>query len=334
MIASSILLTAHKTCMIDKFPHALMIIIGLVTTAGVLVQWLLPDFYDSNINPLLVYEMLDQWDEAEIGLNGFTYQLGHTSRLIVLGLIVLLFVGDKFKLFANYRILKLVFIFAMMISIFLTSKRMNAAIGLLILVMYYLFYNPSKSYKHYLSLIAFLIVLGLGGNYLVTNAALLVDSPLLGRIAATVMEFSGGQEISSSGRDYIWKQAMLHYNEHPMLGIGISNFKEIEGISVHNTYIQMLCEGGILGFTLMIIPFVWCFISSVKRCLIDKKTRYYPYLLLSLAFQLNFIIEGITDNAIENTTGFIIYAFAISILVDYKNRYNLCKMEEDKRINI
>lgn len=320
-ITMSIIITAPQTGMIDMFPYKLTLATGIIATMGVLVQWLLPDFYDQFISPFIVYEMLDSWIEAEIGLNGITYQLGFTARLIILGLMVLLFTNGQSTFLMRHRIIKLAILIAMIIAILLTSKRMNAFIALLILTIYYALYNNHKTIKTYIYFGLFIIVIGIGVNYLISNADHLLDSKLFGRLASMTIDINNGDQVATSGRDVLWAKAIEMYNENPIFGIGISNFKQSTGVSVHNAYLQMLCEGGIFGITIMMLPILWYLIATINRCYNDKRTRYYPYLLFSLVCQLNFIIEGITDNTIENTTGFIIYAFSISIFVDYKRKY-------------
>lgn len=64
----------------------------------------------------------------------------------------------------------------------------------------------------------------------------------------------------SSGRLYIWRYALELFRENPILGIGWEQFSadipayNIDTVKVHNNFIQLLCETGIIGFLLIAIP--------------------------------------------------------------------------------
>jgi O-antigen ligase len=92
-----------------------------------------------------------------------------------------------------------------------------------------------------------------------------------------ITDFSGG----TSGRSDIWTVAWKIFNTHPAVGIGINNFQTVEPRYalqsgalkradlitevphlVHNVYLQMLTEAGIIGFLIFLLVIAGCVRSS------------------------------------------------------------------------
>jgi O-antigen ligase len=92
-----------------------------------------------------------------------------------------------------------------------------------------------------------------------------------------MVDFGGG----SSGRDDLWQVAWTIFKQHHWVGIGLDNFETVEPhyslnsgtlnrvelISehphlVHNTYLQLLTETGVVGFALFMIVIVACLRAS------------------------------------------------------------------------
>lgn len=77
-----------------------------------------------------------------------------------------------------------------------------------------------------------------------------------------------------SGRIGIWKAAWNNmFLEHPILGVGISNFKltKLDGFAVlmafvaHNEYLDILCSQGIVGLVTYVALMLYIFIAAMKR---------------------------------------------------------------------
>jgi O-antigen ligase len=123
-------------------------------------------------------------------------------------------------------------------------------------------------------------ILGLGAIVCVAVGVLLATQPgALSRIT----NFGGG----SSGRGDLWRVALDVFHDHPLAGVGAGNFEAVEAhfvlrpgaISriqylvdvphlVHNTYLQLLAETGVVGlvlFLLVVIGSLRATWSAVKR---------------------------------------------------------------------
>jgi O-antigen ligase len=94
---------------------------------------------------------------------------------------------------------------------------------------------------------------------------------------ARITDIGGG----TSGRSDVWAVAWKVFTDHPWLGVGISNFQTVEphyalkagSLSrielivevphyVHNVYLQMLTETGVIGLAVFLLAIVGCLHAS------------------------------------------------------------------------
>ena len=94
---------------------------------------------------------------------------------------------------------------------------------------------------------------------------------------ARITDFGGG----TTGRSSVWAVAWKIFNDHPLLGVGLSNFQTVEPHYalragpldradlvaeiphlVHNVYLQMLTECGVIGFALFMLVMGGCLRAS------------------------------------------------------------------------
>jgi O-antigen ligase len=67
----------------------------------------------------------------------------------------------------------------------------------------------------------------------------------------------GTQADTFQIRMRLWKAGLQYFTEHPFIGSGVGNFRAAvspriaETIVAHNTFIELLAEEGIIGFTIM-----------------------------------------------------------------------------------
>lgn len=148
----------------------------------------------------------------------------------------------------------------------------------------------------------------------------LATIPGLSKFADSVDNYNMGEDISS-GRDLIYAVAIKMFLENPILGVGVGNFANLSGldIAVHNTYLQVLCEQGIIGFTIYIIPLLYCLFSTIAMLSKHYNDSNIGYLKISLFIQLVYIMYSFTGNPSINLYGFMFYFLAISLLIHYKS---------------
>jgi len=139
----------------------------------------------------------------------------------------------------------------------------------------------------------------------------------------------------SSGRSGLYNQAWKLFLANPWFGIGRGNFRYTligtvtvnTAMEVHNVYLQLLCEIGILGFLLVIIPVVAMFVQTllaIRRLKAEDKKAWFPLLSYSLAYQVFFLLYGLTGNPFFDPIFLMMYFFSGAITTAY---LRFCKQE-------
>lgn len=125
-------------------------------------------------------------------------------------------------------------------------------------------------------------------------------------IAFAIMSFFKGLpqprsedlEFTEEGRLVLYFVAFSLFSSNPLIGVGFTNFGEIlpsfvpnlpEGLSAHDTYLQLLAETGCIGFLLFFLPILYLF----YRCL--RSSRQDPLALASAAAIAVFLAHGVVD---------------------------------------
>ena len=83
------------------------------------------------------------------------------------------------------------------------------------------------------------------------------------------VKFAQNANILVSERFYFWGIAWRLFLTSPLFGIGWGKFADFGTdriFNVHNLYLQLLCETGVFGFLLIIVPIVLLFVVGVKKC--------------------------------------------------------------------
>jgi hypothetical protein len=97
----------------------------------------------------------------------------------------------------------------------------------------------------------------LGAGAVLVAAGLLVNTPYLARL---VRPLSDGPQVeaSSSVRMAMLTRAVELWSEHPLLGCGFGGFARLSGFGVysHTTFGEVLCNGGLVGLTLVLVFFL------------------------------------------------------------------------------
>ena len=116
-------------------------------------------------------------------------------------------------------------------------------------------------------------------------------------------------------RNMLYECAWASWNREPILGIGANNYSKISGMgtSVHNTYLQVLCEEGLLRFPLFIMPLIMVFFRTIILVL-KETSETNNYLMLSFLFQIVFILYSFSGNTIVNYNNFVFYFMGVGLL--------------------
>lgn len=163
---------------------------------------------------------------------------------------------------------------------------------------------------------------------------------MLDRYISTFIGLGSGNasaiEEVGNGRVALWREAVRMFSESPFFGIGWKQFSArnfiptMEGINVHNDYLQWMCETGIIGFILITVPFMYLFAKSVIWCRkVTKRGSIYSrevknYAIISCEIQTFYIVMHLMDPCFYKLMFWAIYSFAIIL-------YNLSRIRAQER---
>ncbi len=265
-------------------------------------------------------DRLVQWYKTGC-MAGMTGHYTTNGNFLLIGLVlsVASYCGNKSK---TSKFLICLFI----ITLLMTGKRAQPLFGALAVVFLYyvtISVKDKNALKRFFKIFAFVAA----GAVVV--GVLMWKVPALATILLRFQESSDDGDISS-GRFELWAIAIKAFKTSPIFGIGwcgfrsqySSQFSSERSFHVHNTYIQILCEVGIIGFIIFMIWFLWLLFITIKQYKItikyggfDKERLYY--LSFSLQYQVYFLLYCITGNPLYDANMYFIYFLCCGITLYY-----------------
>lgn len=125
----------------------------------------------------------------------------------------------------------------------------------------------------------------------------------------------GGEDLTSGAtRLFLWNAAILLFTHHPIHGVGWGNFQVLSSdyvttaqlagdsqLGVHNTYLALLSETGILGFGAF-VALIWIGLRQVVRRLRVEPTPIGQSLALGIAGAIiALLVQGLVEFPIAVT---------------------------------
>ena len=148
---------------------------------------------------------------------------------------------------------------------------------------------------------------------------------------------------SNVSRFIIWNTAYDIFKEHPVLGVGLGNFKSEYKNSVvdsalkrninlkkwqkkhlvkldhaHNNFMQMLGENGLVGLFGYVCAFGYILWSGLKNYLLNQN----PYSLMIVGSTSALLLQGLTEYNFGNGAVMKIYWLVLACLIVLANKYN------------
>lgn len=143
----------------------------------------------------------------------------------------------------KHRVLSIIGLFVCLLAIVYTSSRGNflcIVIASVLIIFQYLNDTKTSSVRKIFILLSGFVLLFLIINYFSSN----FDT------AWTRMTTFG--EDADNGRLNIWIYSFEAFKAHPLIGSGFRSMYRNYGFASHNTYIELLVEFGIVGFSLFV----------------------------------------------------------------------------------
>ena len=122
-----------------------------------------------------------------------------------------------------------------------------------------------------------------------------------------------------------WSIALNQFSENPIFGIGWKAFRTLnyKNNDVHNMYLQILCETGILGAIVFLTLFITCFVFATRNLIAirNSKESVDPIqklaCIFSLSYQIYFFLYGLTGNPQNLYYSCMPYVIACSMTLYY-----------------
>jgi O-antigen ligase len=210
-----------------------------------------------------------------------------------------------------------------LITNLLTFSRGGLLALIMIFCIYILLNNLVKQFKILFGLAASLSIIA----YI---AIVQLKFDIYGILDSRINDFSND---GGSGRFELWGRAWEYFSSNVLLGIGAFNFSDYNSfqyqdtLTVHNTFLDILSESGIIGFACYLM-----FISLVIYQLIESRVyKKKPYLFLAF---IGFVFQMVSLSVIINDI-FFMYLAILSIYLknqkrnDFKER--MSKPDDNRR---
>ena len=279
---------------------------------GVYLQRFLPGVYYAVISLLLPNEVVASIRSRLIAgyYTGFSREVSYTMFLVVVGLGLYIFAETK-KNRRNDRV-AIVFLLG---ALLLSGKR--ATLVFFILAWFITSFIKSDDK---LKIFKYSACVFVGLMLVIVTFPYWSKIPIFSRIVE-VINFASLDDLIgiTNGRTVIYSNAISLWNTNRWFGIGWSNFKHsvpsiywYSGFDVHNCFLQILCETGIIGLVLYSLICIISVTSSIKCIYMFKHSRLennYNYgLSLFFAFiQVFFILYSLTEPILYEYTDYIVF---------------------------
>ena len=337
MILSTLFLmmASYRKSVVDKVCIVFQVT-GLIFSLVFLVFRIFPNLYWSNVYPHLSDVTRSEADLFVSKGYGIPVGGGYTYQNYILACAILFSVGRLLSgnVSPRQKNLCTIIIVASFVGFILVGRRSEMLSLLLAIVIIVLIYNKSKK----LSLNVKKAIAGIVAVVaMITLIYIAYRFGFLSRYIKTINSVVGDSSVGgysdvTSGRFTLWKIAMELFKENPIRGVGWEKFvyyvpdyfsaEHGRGIvsHVHNDYLELLCENGVIGAAFVVIPRVMLAVITIKQAKRLKKlnrslvTNSIYLNVVSLGIQLFFLILACIDPCIYQMVYWCFYAIAIIIL--------------------
>ena len=246
--------------------------------------------------------------------SGIWGQTGSNGFFIVMG-IPLVLTNIKRK---NHSVINIAFLALIIIALLFTGKRGDILWGALSVIIALSIdrYDNKNPLKLFLSFVGF-ICLAIGIIIVMYNI-----SPLVALFIDNFFDSSNGDY--SSGRFGMYSEAITIFKQNPFIGIGIGAFKSVSPFqtNVHNDFLQMFAETGVLGgilFAVMMINALFRTISNNSLRVIKNNREY-----VAVSFCAFYMVLSMITSIVFYEYGMLLYLFVILASV----YFNKCQLKD------
>lgn len=301
--------------------------LGIIYAVLTILFAIRPELYERNIIPIFS-DYTSYFQLRYFFMNG--YFPGFTPNPAINAVYILSGLGvvySEILTSGKVKISSIIIAVCLLGISFMTGKRGHTIFCVVSMLLVYLLFSKSDIVAKYAKIIIVALIL------FVSFTVLVQYIPSLSNVLNKFSEQSEKGRIDS-GRFEIWNYAFSNFKKNPLFGTGWDSFKYIyepiygSRINVHNVYIQLLSDVGVVGA----FPFYVFFITEFSHA--KKALRNYmktdlkedkSKICFSLYIQIFFLLYCLTGNPLYDATTLFLYVISAAIGEFYyvKSTYNL-----------
>lgn len=308
-------LPLKRTSQMMSIMYLFCIIIALSIIASLFVNNLMLRYFSFIVNPTHSPDIVSSITrELKDGsYSGFARVRSDAAFIMNVGIAIC-----YARYFANGKFKKTDVLFMLMffIALMLTGRRMLFLVCLLCFALFMLISDIKN--RFFKGVIIFML----------SASAMLLAAMLIPQVSNFFARFLDRENLSTlSNRDMLWDSMISMFKSHPVLGAGFNSYNEYafnHGLLVgnhewvyngHNTYLQILAELGIVGFSLMMTFMIVTFYQSIvllrrfKNDPEQAKTIYF-----SIYIQALIAVYGLTGNPLYSRQMVVIWFLSAGII--------------------
>ncbi len=255
--------------------------------------------------------------------SGIVGEKGEAAFLMVMAIVLLLSECAYKRRFTRKEFIWLILY---LVALLLPAKRMLFAVGILLIMLYIIFWTNGSKKVVALGACGFLGTIGYGVMLIV---------PSLNTLLNRFTSFAG--DDTANGRIYLWEHAFRMFEQKPWFGYGYGSYNAFasdRGVILtqsriweshaHCIYFQMLGEIGIVGLLLFLILNIIAITMAIH---LYKRREYlnfnnFRYLFVGINIVILVLVYGFTGNIIYYTNQIMIYMWGLGLLA-FSYRYSM-----------
>ncbi|GAA0343336.1 hypothetical protein GCM10008931_38280 [Oceanobacillus oncorhynchi subsp. oncorhynchi] len=218
--------------------------------------------------------------------------------------------------------LNIIIILLLILSLLIAGKRSVLIWGGISVVVTQLLIATGKKKIEKIVKYAFAILILIGTTYVLWG--FLQNVPILAKVVETIQGIDTGEDVTS-GRVVLYQRAWELFLENPIFGIGWGQFVVVttgllaRDLVVHNVYLQLLSETGLIGFIIIIIPIIYAYFLTIKCYKVIKNNplingKWKLGLIFSIYYQTFFLLYCLTENPFYNVVYLFMFFFCLAIV--------------------
>lgn len=308
--------------------------ISIFEALGIYLQKIVPNIYYNIMSTVLPVTVIESIKNRMTNgyYTGFSREISYSMFLIVVGLGLYIFdVSFENHKNINVKNIKKGIIILFLFSALLISGK-RATLFFFIGTLFIIYFLKSKS-KFKIIKYTSIVIVGI--------VALYISFPVWSKIkvfqrVVELVNFAIAKDIDgiTNGRAAIYIMASDLWEKNKWFGIGWGNFKYsipdnlwFSGFDVHNCYLQVLCENGIIGAIFYYSLIICCIINFIRTIKILPKInlKHQKLALFAAYMQVFFILYSVTEPILYEYTDYIIFTISVNvtslIVKDYKKSF-------------